>query len=122
MTLSQIDHILTGGNYDTNRSLNLTGFGCGMGAVWQLFKDHVPLWAAFKIPTGGVPPLQREKGFAKKGSPSTTPNIFKDEEIAEYEKRMQELLFSLPSDNLASIAGLQLEEICRGSVLAAKKS
>ena len=59
-TPSQIDHILTGGSYGTNRSLVLTGFGCATGAVWQLFKDHVPLWAAFKIPTGGSH-LSREK-------------------------------------------------------------
>ena len=120
-TPSQIDHILTGGSYGTNRSLDLTGFGCATGAVWQLFKDHVPLWAAFKIPSGGVPPLQREKGISKKGSPSSTPNIFKEEDIAEYEKRMENLLLSLPSDNLESISGSQLEDICRGSVLAAKK-
>ena len=34
---------------------------------------------------------------------------------------MEDLLLSLPSDNLESISGSQLEEICRCSVLAAKK-
>ena len=86
---SQIDHILTSGKHlGGANNLKLTGFGCATGAVWQLFRDHVPLWASYKIPTGGLPPIQKEKGRVKKYAPETTPNIYKEEEVAEYERRM----------------------------------
>ena len=48
---SQIDHILT----NVSDKIVLSGFGCATGAVWQIFKDHVPIWAQYKIAGGGSP-------------------------------------------------------------------
>ena len=119
---SQIDHILTAGQHlGGANNQKLTGFGCATGAVWQLFRDHVPLWASYKIQTGGLPPTQKEKGRVKKYAPETTPNVYKEEDVAEYEKRMLELLTSLPTDDLEGQAAAQLEKICRGSVHVARK-
>ena len=98
---SQIDHILTAEQHlGEANNLKLTGFGCATGAVWQIFRDHVPLWPSYKIQTGGIPPIQKEKSRVKKYAPETTPNIYKEENVAEYEKRMLELLTSFPTDDL----------------------
>ena len=57
-TPSQIDHILT----SSDDMLELMGFGCGTGGIWHIHKDHVPLWAEFKIVGGGLRPLNWPQG------------------------------------------------------------
>ena len=62
---SQIDHILT----NISNKIALSGFGCATGQVWQLFKDHVPIWAQYKIAGGGVSQLQgAAPGFKKQNA------------------------------------------------------
>ena len=84
-TPSQIDHILT----SDDDELVLRGFGCGTGAVWHLYNDHVPLWAKFNIARGGLRPLvgPREKQ-PRQHTPLVTPNIYKEEDVAKFGENM----------------------------------
>ena len=56
------------------------------------------------------PPIQKEKGRVKKYAPETTPNVYKEEDVAEYEKRMLEILTPLSTDDLEGQAAAQLEK------------
>ena len=60
----------------------------------------MPLWATYKIQAGGLPPILKEKNRVKKYAPETTPNIYKEEDVVEYEKRVLELLTYLPMEDL----------------------
>ena len=86
---SQIDDILT----SNEEELALAGFGCATGAVWQRYKDHVPLWAEYRIASGGLSPLigPKEKQ-SRKHIPLETPNIYKEEDIQEYEEQLIAML------------------------------
>ena len=116
-TPSQIDHILT----SDDDELVLRGFGCGTGAVWHLYNDHVPLWAEFNIARGGLRPLvgPREKQ-PRQHTPLVTPNIYKEEDVEKFGEKMLELLTSLPECVDTAHAGELLEKICRESVTVAR--
>ena len=115
---SQLDHILT----NLNGRIELSGFGCATGQVWELFNDHVPIWAQYVILGGGVNLLATAgPGKICKHVPLTTPNIYKEEHIKNYENAMLELLQQLTDDPSNREAGLQLEDICRRSVRIARK-
>ena len=114
---SQIDHVLT----NISNKIALSGFGCATAQVWQLFKDHVPIWAQYKIAGGGVSQLRGvEPGF-KKHTPLATSNVYKEEHIAEYGAVLSELVRQLDDTPATEEAGRQLEEICRRSVRTARK-
>ena len=114
---SQIDHILT----SDDAELVLKGFGCGTGAVWHLYKDHVPIWAEFNIARGGLRPMIGPKEKQPRVHvPLVTPNIYKEEDVIEYNKKMLVLLESLPECADDDQAGELLERICRDSVAIAR--
>ena len=114
---SQIDHILT----SNDEGLSLVGFGCATGAVWHRYNDHVPLWAEYQVVSGGLSPLMGPKEKQpRKHTPLVTPNIYKEEDVLEYEKQLTELLDKLPECKDDTHAGELLEQICRGSVTIAR--
>ena len=115
---SQLDHILT----NRTSKIELSGFGCATGQVWKLFNDHVPIWAQYVIPGGGISPLASAgSDKTRKHVPLTTPNIYKEEHVKDYENAMLDLLQQLSDNPSNPEAGLQLEDICRRSVRIARK-
>ena len=100
----------------------MTGFGCATGAVWHRYQDHVPLWAEYQIVSGGLSPLvgPREKQ-PRKHTPLETPNIYKEEDIKEYEEKVMLMFERLPECTSDEQAGELLEKICRESVTIARE-
>ena len=82
----------------------------------------MPIWVQYCILGGGISPLgSTTTGKNCKHVPLSTPNIYKEEHIKEYEKSLIDLLQQLTDNPSIGEAGLQLEDICRRSVRIARK-